>query len=184
MTIHDELVLKLIDPDKWGKATGYVTEIVGSKDIRYTLEEMYWYQGHYEKIMNEFVRMSPDVVVNSTKPSKTTAIEMENDVNWDFGESLRQIRKYKRNRDFQDVVVIIPKRYERFAILYATQGVRVYFWKATRLWECGRCGEITESDKTAKPKCSSSKCNSGELEFVGIKDAEFTPFEYALDKIC
>jgi len=39
MTIHDELVLKLIEPDQSGKATGFVTEIVGSKDITWDLEE-------------------------------------------------------------------------------------------------------------------------------------------------
>lgn len=180
MTIHDELVLKLIDPDKWGKAIGYVTEIVGSKDIRYTLEETYWNQGHYEKIMSKFVRMSPDIVVTSIKPSKTTAIEMESDTNWDFGHSLRQIRKYKRNKAFQDVVVIIPKKYERFAILYSNQGFRVYLWEATRLWECQKCGRIVEGNNARK--CKTPNCR-GEYEFKGIKDVEFTPFISAIDKM-
>jgi hypothetical protein len=174
MTIHDELVLNLINPDKYGKATGYVTKIVGSNDIRYKLEETYWDQGHYEKIMNKFVRMSPDIVVISIKPSKTTAIEMESDMNWDFGHSLRQIRKYKRNRDFQDVVIIIPKKYERFAILYSNQGFRVYLWEATRIWECNKCGEGPSENRPTK--CKTPNCK-GELEFVGIKDVEFSPFE-------
>src|SRR3989337_550809 len=106
MTIHDELVLKLIEPEKWGKATGYITEIVGSKSIKYTLEDTFWWRGHYEGIMKTFVRMSPDIVVTSINPSKTTAIEMESDKDWDFAHSLRQVRKYKRNSDFQEVIVI------------------------------------------------------------------------------
>lgn len=144
------------------------------------MEETYWDQGHYEKIMNKFVRMSPDIVIHSVSPSKTIAIELENDVNWDFGHSLRQIRKYKRNRAFQEVIVIIPKKYERFAILYANQGFRVYLWKATRLWECNACEQIIEGNKATK--CKTAHCR-GEMEFKGITDVEFTPFSSVADKI-
>ena len=179
MTIHDELVLKLIEPDKWGKATGYITEIVGSKSIKYTLEDTFWWRGHYEGIMKTFVRMSPDIVVTSINPSKTTAIEMESDKDWDFAHSLRQVRKYKRNSDFQEVIVIIPKKYERFAILYLNQGFKVYLWKATRLMECNKCGEGPSDNKPTK--CKTANCK-GELELIGIKDVEFMPFEPITDK--
>jgi len=37
MTIHDELVLKLIEPDKSGKATGYITELLVLKT-----SDMHW----------------------------------------------------------------------------------------------------------------------------------------------
>jgi translation initiation factor IF-1 len=179
MTIHDELILRLIEPDKSGKATGYITEIVGSKDIRYTLEDTFWWRGHYEGIMKTFVRMSPDIVVHSISPSKTIAVELESDKDWDFGHSLRQIRKYKRNSDFQEVVVVIPKKYERFAILYSNQGFKVYLWKATRLWECDKCGEGPSDNRPTK--CKTVNCK-GELELKGIKDVEFMPFEPTTDK--
>jgi hypothetical protein len=180
MTIHDELVLKLVEPDKWGKATGYIVTIVGSGNIQYMLEDLFYWRGHYEAVMNTYVKMTPDVVVTNSSSGKITAIELESDINWDFAHSLRQIKKYKRNsKNFQDVVVIIPKKYERFAILYASQGFRVYLWKAIRIWEC-RCGKSVESERTTKPKCS---CNSTELEFEGVRDVEFTQFEYAIDKM-
>jgi len=179
MTIHDELVLKLIEPDKSGKATGYVTEIIGSKNINYTLEDTFWWRGHYEQILGTFVRMSPDIVIHSISPSKTTAIELENDEHWDFGHSLRQVRKYKRNSAFEEVVVVIPKKYERFAILYANQGFKVYLWKATRLMECNKCGEGPSDNKPTK--CKTANCK-GELELIGIKDVDFMPFELIMDK--
>jgi hypothetical protein len=174
MTIHDEIILKLIEPDKTGKATGYVTTIVGSKNISYKLEDIFWYCGHYEKILGTMVRMSPDIFVHNLGTSKTTAIELENDDHWDFGHSLRQVRKYRRNNDFHEVVVVIPKNYERFAILYVTQGFRVYLWKATRVYECKICGKGQNENNPTK--CLTDKCK-GELELVGVKDVEFTPFE-------
>lgn len=182
MTIHDELVLKLIEPDKWGKATGYVIKIAGSSNIDYSLEELYYWRGHYQQVMNTYVEMCPDIVVTNLTSGKRTAIELEGDINWDFAESLRQIRKYRMNsKMFQDVVVIIPKRYERFAILYAKQGFRVYLWKATRIWQCLGCGQMLEGESRAKPKPSCS-CRT-ELEFEGVRDVEFTQFEYAIDKM-
>ncbi len=182
MTIHDELVLKLIDADKWGKAKGYIVTIVGSSDIDYLLEELYYWRGHYQQITGTFVKMCPDIVVTNLKSGKRTAIELEGDMDWDFAKSLRQIKKYRMNsKQFQDVVVIIPKRYERFAILYAKQGFRVYLWKATRIWQCLGCEQTLEGKSRAKPKPTCS-CRT-ELEFEGVKDVEFTQYEYAIDKM-
>ena len=176
MTIHDELVRELIKLREWGKTTGYIIKIVGSARIKYTLEELFYWRGHYQQVMNTYVKMTPDVVVTNLSSGKTIAIELESDVKWDFAHSLRQIKKYRRNsKEFQDVVVIIPKRYERFAMLYEKEGFRVYLWKAARVWEC-RCGNRVEDERTVKPRCSS--CNSTELEFVGVKDVSFTPFEH------
>lgn len=176
MTIHDELVLKLIDADRWGKATGYVIKIAGSSDIDYLLEELYYLR------TATLVEMCPDIVVTNLKSDKRTAIELEGDTDWDFAKSLRQIKKYRMNsKEFQDVVVIIPKRYERFATLYAKQGFRVYLWKATRIWQCLGCGKVLEGESRAKPK-SSCSCKT-ELEFEGVKDVEFSKFEYAIDKM-
>jgi|WetSurMetagenome_2_1015567.scaffolds.fasta_scaffold51131_2 hypothetical protein len=174
MTIHDEIILKLIDPDKTGKATGYITQIVGSTNLTYNLEELYWYQGHYEKILNKFVRMSPDIFVHDNDKSKNIAIELENDEHWDFGHSLRQVRKYRKSKDFDEVVVIIPKKYERFAILYAKHSFRVYLWKATRVFGCNVCGQVQKI--MPSKKCIDKDC-IGEVELTGVKEVEFTPFE-------
>jgi hypothetical protein len=182
MTVHDELVLRLIDADKWGKATGYITKIVGSSDINYHLEELYHWRGMYEQLTNEFVKMCPDIVVTNLKSNKTTAIELEGDEGWDFAKSLRQIKKYNMNSDeFNNVAVVVPKKYERFAILYAREGFRVYFWEATRIWQCLGCGQKLDGKDGVKPK---HQCKfKTELQFEGIKDVKFTEFEYAMDKL-
>jgi len=130
-------------------------------------------------MMKTYVRMSPDIVVYSISPSKTTAIELESDEHWDFGHSLRQVRKYRRNKKFQEVVVVIPKKYNRFAILYVKQGFKVYLWTATRVMECNKCGQAPSDSKPTK--CKTVNCR-GELELVGIKDVEFVPFVPMVNK--
>jgi len=175
MTIHDELVLELIKRDKWGKPTGYIIQIVGSRNIKIRLEDLFYWRGHEQQMLGTYVEMTPDIVVTNLNSGKVTAIELETDIEWDFANSLRQIKKYRKNsKDFQDVVVIIPRKYERFGIVYKEEGFRVYFWEATRIWKC-RCKKIIEDTRTIKPRCSS--CRSTELEFNGIKDVKFEPFE-------
>ena len=185
MTIHDELVLELIKPDEWGKPTGYVIRIVGNGKIKYVLEDLFYCaEERNTPISRDFklIEMTPDIVVTNLSSGKKTAIEVEGDINWDFAHSLRQVKKYKRNsREFQDVVVIIPKRYERFARLYKKEGFRVYLWKATRIWECMQCGNVMEDERTTKPRCSSKDCNSTEQTLKGLKEESkdiFEPFEY------
>jgi len=179
MTIHDELVLELIKPDRRRQPTGYITQIVGGRNVNYILEELFYCSEERKTPVStgfQLVEMTPDIVVTNQSTGKTTAIELESDVDWDFANSLRQIKKYKRNsKDFNNVVVIIPKKYERFAMLYENEGFPVYFWKATRIWEC-RCGKVMEDERIVKPRCSS--CNSTELEFKRVKDVKFEPFEY------
>jgi len=183
MTIHDELVLKLIDPDPMSrKPRGYIIKIVSSSNIKYILEEVFYQQNPKTPFVREYIKMSPDVVATNLKSNKTTAVEVETDMQWDFAHSLQQLNKYKGNRkDFQDVVVIIPKRYERFAPLYEEQGFQVHLWEATRIWECVRCGNATEEKRTIKPKCSSQDCNSTEQVLKGLKESSreiFKPFEH------
>lgn len=182
MTIHDELVLKLIDPDpKSGKPRGYIINIVGSANIRYVLEEYYLEPRVLIRETVHLVEMTPDIVVTDLKSGKTTAIEIENDIQWDFAHSLQQVKKYRENRrEFKDVVVIIPKRYERFAILYKNEGFRVYLWEATRIWECMQCGSQMEEARTIKPKCKKRNCNSKEQSLKGLREQSediFEPFE-------
>lgn len=187
MTIHDELVRELIKLADWGKPTGYIINIVGSANIKYVLEELFYCSEERKTPVSvgfQLVEMTPDIVVTVIDSGKRTAIEVENDINWDFADSLRQVRKYRRNyKDFDDVVVIIPKRYERFARLYKKEGFQVYLWKATRIWECMRCGNEMEDERTVKPKCSSKDCSSTEQTLKGLKEESkdiFEPFEYPI----
>ena len=176
MTIHDELILELIMPDKAGKPTGKIIEIIGTSNLRYRLELSRDITENFETIAT----ITPDIVVMNLNSkdmivsNRESAIELENDIQWDFADSLRQIRKY--GEEFKDVVVIIPKEYERFASLYKNEGFRVWFWKAIRVWECMQCGTITEERRTVKPRCSGKNCNSTEQRLKGLKDTQFEEF--------
>lgn len=176
MTIHDELILELIMPDKAGKPTGKIIEIIGTSNLRYRLELSRDITENFETIAT----ITPDIVVMNLNSkdmivsNRESAIELENDIQWDFADSLRQIRKY--GEEFKDVVVIIPKEYERFASLYKNEGFRVWFWKVIRVWECMQCGTITEERRTVKPRCSDKNCNSTELRLKGLKDTQFEEF--------
>jgi hypothetical protein len=182
MTIHDELILAL---------------------IKYKLEELVYWRGHEQQVMGTYEKMTPDVLVTISEAErrhqvyntpdgglvvadtqKQIAIELETDINWDFGESLRQVKKYRKK--FK-TLVIIPKAYERFAPLYINEGFRVYLWKATRKWQCMRCGKTTYTKRTLKPQCNQTlyvkvktkakrqkiTCNSKEQRLIGIKNATF-----------
>jgi len=124
------------------------------------------------------VKMTPDIVVTNLISGVTTAIEIENDIQWDFGKSLRQIKTYRKNTsNFQKVVIIIPKKYERFARYYKSEGFEVYLWEATRLWQCMKCDTKIPSKKTGKPKCTKQNCKSTELALMGLETHKFAPFK-------
>lgn len=182
MTIDDELVLAFVKLSKRGKPVGqYITEMAESANIKYKLEETYYMpnpRNPQARFLSDYVRMTPDIVVTNLDNGRSTAIEIENDIQWDFAQSLRQIKKYRENRvDFQKVVVIIPKRYERFARYYKNEGFEVYLWEATRLWQCMKCDTKIPSKKTGKPKCTNRDCNSNELALVGLEAHKFVPFK-------
>jgi len=127
------------------------------------------------------IPMTPDIMTKIFSPeeheTKTVVIELENDLQWDFGESLRQLRKYKLN--FKDTRIIIPKDYERFAPLYKKAGFRVFLWNAMRRWQCLRCGNETIKEGPVIPKCSNTKCGNhsqNEFRLIGLKDAVIEEF--------
>ena len=179
MKIHDALIAELIKLDKHGKATGDIIKIVGSSKIKWQLEELVYWRGHYQQVMGTYIEMSPDILATRLRPTSEemaqVAIELETDVDFDFGKSLRQIKNYKNK--FADVRVIIPagKEYERFAPLYKNEGFRVWFWSAIRIWQCLRCGNITEKEGSIQPKCK--KCNRYTkhelINLIGVKFEEF-----------
>jgi len=173
MTIHDELVLALTQPNESGEVPIY--RMVGIDKAPFVVEESVLLP---PRAQIEFAArlppegITPDIFVRvRTLPTQEwMAIEVETDTDFDFGKSLQQVKKYKEK---YNVIVVIPKEYERFVPLYRNEGFRVFLWKATRIWECMRCGHLSYVDRPIKPKCSSKDCNSPEQRLKGIKNAEF-----------
>jgi len=195
MTIDDELLLELFKPDRYGKIgkDALIVKIVGTRKISYRLEETAsGFQTHHEVSKNlfdqresELYKITPDIIVSPEwkaifpeKKSEEIAIELENDVHWDFGQSLRQVKKYKRK--FEDTRVIIPYEYERFAPLYKNEGIRVWLWQAKRKWKCLRCETITVNESRVLPQCKNQKCKNkrrDEFDLVGLENADFNEYE-------
>jgi hypothetical protein len=127
-------------------------------------------------IKKERTYISPDIVVSGKFGA--IAIELENDIKWDFGESLRQVKKYKNK--FGDVRVIIPEIYKRFVPLYKNEGFRVYLWKAKRKWQCLRCRTINISESHVPPRCEDKGCENksrDEFDLIGLKDTDIYEYE-------
>lgn len=100
MTIDDELILELIKPNRLGEVgdNALIIRIVGSKNISYKLEETMlfsklqtttWAPGGVKVEESAGI---PDIIVELRKEKKSFAIELENDIHWDFQDSLRQLR--------------------------------------------------------------------------------------------
>jgi hypothetical protein len=189
MTIDDELLLELIKPNRLGEVdeAALIVKVVGTRKVDYELEQtIYHWRDYFKenlKMQSEMIPMTPDIMAKI--PAKigfsTIAIELENDVHWDFGESLRQLRKYRLN--FKDTRIIIPKDYERFAPLYKKAGFRVFLWKAIRRWQCLKCGAETHKEGPVTPKCSNSKCGNhsqNEFRLIGLKDTTIEEFDHNL----
>jgi hypothetical protein len=195
MTIDDELILELIKPDEKGKVTekGLIVSVTGTKDIFYRLEESTHYIKNYgsdEYPKLKIVKITPDMTIwrkpergwkailrDAMKemvigPESGTAIELENDIQWDFQSSLQQIKRYKGK--FDDTRIIIPADFRRFAPLFKNEGFRVYVWTANRRWQCLRCGTETAKEGPVAPKCSNQDCKNhdqSDFRLIGLKDA-------------
>ena len=187
MTIDDELLLELFKPDRYGKVgkDALIVKIVGRRAIYYNLEELQrFYLDTDAVIKKEKTHICPDIVIYGeiTRTQAQIAIELENDIKWDFGESLRQVKNYKNK--FGDVRVIIPETYKRFAPLYKNEEFRVYLWKAKRKWQCLRCGTINVNKSRIPPKCEGkdsegNECKNNsrnEFDLVGLKDADIEEY--------
>lgn len=193
MTIDDELVLEIIRPDSEGNIgeNAPILKIIDDKDVWYALEESTTHTityGSRQANQVEVIKMTPDIIlakkeftningehVRTPKNGITTAygnnlaIELENDIQWDFQSSLKQLKKYKIN--FLDTRIIIPKDYERFASLYKNEGFRVYLWKAERIWQCLKCEAATAKEGPIFPKCSGCGTHgSNDFRLIGLKN--------------
>jgi len=182
MTIDDELLLELIKPEKDGRVgrESLIVKIVGTHNIDYALEEP-TSEIREEDIQSEADieymnthEITPDITVVLKGRRREVAIELENDVQWDFGESLRQVKRYLDR--FPDTRVIIPEEYRRFAPLYTNEGFRVYLWKATRIWQCLKCGKETEKEGPFEPQCKVCGKNT-KHRLIRLKDADVNEYK-------
>lgn len=177
MKLHDALVYEIIKPNRQGEPQGDLIKIIGSSNIKYKIEDPEEFQTRAQHSL-ETIReeMTPDLTVTRLRPaageSSIVVVEVETDVDFDFGQSMRQIRKYLKIS--REVRVIIPKTEEAFAPLYRSQDFRVWTWQATRVWECLRCGKVQEEKRILVPRCSG--CKSPEQRLIGLKDAIFEEF--------
>lgn len=179
MKLQDALIYELIKPTKLGEPTGAIIGIVGTKNIKYVIEDSQEFQQRATHSIETLVeQMTPDLVVTRLRPQQgeplTAVVEVETDVDFDFGASMRQIKKYRKIS--REIHVIIPKAEENFAPLYRNEGFRVWLWEATRIWECMRCGAVKEENRKLQPRCSERSCGSSEQKLKGLKDAKFTDF--------
>jgi len=171
MTIHDELILALTQKDE--KRIVPLYRIVRSTAIKYELESSTYLPAQDKPDYTAPAPpegIAPDIVIKFEHEKSEVAIEVETDMDFDFGKSLRQIKKYQRR--FRKVYVIIPKEYERFVPLYKNEDFDVYLWTATRIWECMQCGNIIYEKRPITPKCSKRSCGPHQ-RLKGIMDTTF-----------
>jgi rubrerythrin len=187
----------LIKPDNKGRVTdkALIVTLTGTPNIFYRLEHSTYYvqtYGSQEYQEHEVVRMTPDITIK-IKPEKgwkaavkdamkemvagekLIAVELENDIHWDFQESLKQIKKYKKK--FRDTRIIIPNDFKKFAPLYKHEGFRVYLWRAKRVWQCLKCNTETDKEGPVFPKCSGcGNVNQNDFRLVGLKEPTINEF--------
>ena len=183
MTIDDELILEIIKPNRLGEVgeCALITKIVGSHDLRYNLEEsMVFSKLHTKEFGPSMITVEdsygiPDIYVELTKEKKEFAIELENDIHWDFQDSLRQVKKYKLK--IENTIIIIPKEYQRFAPLYKNEGIRVFLWEAKRIWQCFQCKTKQETEGQIASQCIKCKNkNQNDFRLTGLKDITIEEF--------
>ena len=186
MTIDDELLVELIKPDKFGEIgkNALLVKVVGTRKFTFSLEEPKWFLKIYEDQLRTVIHrtrreviISPDIIVTVLNSNERIAIEIENDIKWDFGESLRQVKKYRDK--FPDTRIIIPESYQRYAPLYKNEGLRVFLWSGKRKWKCLRCETITLNESRIPPKCKNNHCNNNsksDFELVGLENADVNEF--------
>ena len=184
MTISDELLVELSKTDKFGEIgkNALLVKVVGTSNFTYTLEEPKWFRKNYEEKLRTVIHrkqkeimISPDVIVKITNTNEQIAVKIENDIKWDFGESLRQVKKYRDK--FPDTRIIIPKSHQRYAPLYKNEGLRVFLWSGKRKWKCLRCETVTLNENRVPPRCD--KCNNynkSDFELVGLENADVNEF--------
>ena len=125
MTIHDELLWAITQKDTTSRTP--LEKIYESDDVHFSLESHYSWRDSKTAIAYQMV---PDIVATRISDGYSLVIEVENDIKWDFSDSLRQIKKYIKHLSFgkiqtRDFLTIIPKAYERFVQMYGNARARI-----------------------------------------------------------
>jgi len=174
MTIHDELMVSLVRKES---GITKLEQILDRKINRINFE----YATSVRTNENVVIDICPDIVleVDDLHISNTTrmiAIEIKSDKTWNFSESLRQVKKYRRNQtiNWEDVIVIMPLYYEQFSPLYLNEGIKVFVWSAQSDWFCSRCnsGFSLHVERNEIPaKCNKDcRANQNEIELMGLSE--------------
>jgi ribosomal protein L37AE/L43A len=180
MDIHSELILALCQRDEKGEIP--LVKIVGTANMEVRFEEsMYLPAGNQPDYTAPLPPrgITPDIIVTILgTPKRKIAIEVESNIDFDVGKTLRQIKKYSR---IFETKLIMPKEQEKYAPIFNNEGFRVYLWTATRIWECMKCGQKTYERTSIKPKCSNTKCaKTRTLRSIGLKEIELEEYSKLL----
>lgn len=164
--IDDELIDALIQPDEYNQIgkDAPIKGIIGLKIKSYETEA---YIGE---------RRVADILLTVIKDSRDykVVVEVENDREFDVGETLRKIKK---DREYP-VVVIIPKEFERFAWQFQKSGIGVAFWTTACKWYCKACEKVTTTSTSSITPLKCTKCGKGSNALI-FKEIDNTKFENA-----
>ena len=175
MTIHDELLWALTQVDNKGMTP--IHEMLGSDNFTYQVEEHKTFRDSKTALTYQMV---PDIIVNAVpfEPRKPRYLimEVENHLQWDFSDSLRQIKKYKTHlkmfgEQAKELVVIIPEIYDRFTPMYQNEEINVWTWEASRIWECLECNHKWVDKRSLKEsRCPRKGCGKTSVRLAGLLD--------------
>ena len=178
MKLHDALILEFIKPDPYGIPTGKIIQMVGDAQINIECETTELKQERARRSIETIVDyVTPDLTVRRKRVSEgqepVVAIELETDEAYDFAESMRQIKRYRKITP--DVRIIIPYNYRDFATLYYKEGFPVWLWNGKRRYECLRCKNITDIEGPYEIKCEHCK-KYLKHRLLGVVDVNFIDY--------
>ena len=171
--IHDALLLELIRLDDKGKYPNLI-ELVKRAVFTVKCSVDVGEKGCVDLVLTYPKRMSFGETRDGgffigESGAKDTAFELITDVDFDAGQKLEQVNRYKKG--FADVRVIIPEEYSsKYAQLFAMNSIKVHNWTGTRRWKGKYCGHITEIKDSSEQPIECTICKKRELYFVGFKD--------------
>lgn len=182
MGIHSELILALCQRDEKGNIP--LVKVVRTANIEVRFEESTYLPARDQPDFTAPLPprgITPDIIVTTLGiPKRKIAIEVESDIDFDVGKTLRQIKKYS---EVFETKLIIPKEQEKYAPIFKNEGFPVYLWRATRIWECMKCGQKTYEKTSIKPRCSNTQCHaSRSLWLAGLKEIELEEYSKLLQR--
>ena len=182
MGIHSELILALCQRDEKGKLP--LVKVVRTANIEVRFERSRYLPATDQPDFTAPLPprgITPDIIVTTLGiPKRKIAIEVKSDINFEPEKTLRQIKKYSV---IFETKLIIPKEQKKYAPYFKNEGFRVYLWRATRIWECMKCGRKTYEKTSIKPRCSNAQCRaSRSLRLAGLKEIELDEYLKPLQK--